>query len=485
MSDTFLLAQLQPFTLAGAGANIGDTTLVLSSMKDIDGVVLAMTNFGTIGFGTLEPGNGVQEEQISFSGITQNSNGTATLTGVKSVAMTRVAAVDYVVTNNITKTHAGGTIFVISNTVGFYDKLSSKADDETITGTWTFTTPNYPVMTSDSPFPTSTVQLATKAYVDYVGSTGTPDATDVAGGTKGKVYLSVAPNSATDPIAVGTNDPKLSTVSLATLTANQVAALVGTGTPNGTTGKYVTLDTATSTYQLIVNLSDSPTLGTSSTLYPSQKAVKTYVDTNLSLPFVQSTIFETAGRFFARVASGTNTFDTVGVLQDTTSTGSRYASINWEINNSMFVGSPVIHIALNCVTNGTDGMSWTFLGIDDPNSGFTSAAAVTAKHVGFKIIYTTGPVATLYATQADGSTENVSSALTTLATTDYVELTAKINGTTSVDYYWRKNGGAWSSATNLTSNLPTTSVSYWSFGTSNFATATQNKIRWEAATYKR
>jgi hypothetical protein len=59
--------------------------------------------------------------------------------------------------------------------------------------------------------------------------------------TKGILRLSTAPVSATEPIAVGDNDNRVSPVSLATVTADRVAALAGTGTPNGT-NKYVTND---------------------------------------------------------------------------------------------------------------------------------------------------------------------------------------------------------------------------------------------------
>ncbi len=93
-----------------------------------------MTDFGTVGFGTLEPGNSTFEEQISFTGIVQNVNGTATLTGVSTVLMVS----PYTETSGLAQTHAGSTTFVISNTSGFYNELSGKSDDETITGTWTF-----------------------------------------------------------------------------------------------------------------------------------------------------------------------------------------------------------------------------------------------------------------------------------------------------------------------------------------------------------
>lgn len=134
MADTLKFVQAQNFSLAGSGAVIGATTIILKSFAGIDGALLTMTDFGSIGFGTLEPGNGTLEEQISFTGVTQNSNGTATLTGVSSV----IFIAPYTQTSGLLKTHAGSTTFVISNTAGFYDELSGKSNDETITGTWTF-----------------------------------------------------------------------------------------------------------------------------------------------------------------------------------------------------------------------------------------------------------------------------------------------------------------------------------------------------------
>ncbi len=135
MSDNFRFAQLQPFSLAGAGSSIGDTSLILKSFKDIDGATITMAgNFGTIGFGTIEPGSRDREEQISFTGVTNNTNGTSTLTGVSTVLF----SYPYTKTSGIAKSHPGGVNFVISNTSGFYDELTSKDDDETINGTWTF-----------------------------------------------------------------------------------------------------------------------------------------------------------------------------------------------------------------------------------------------------------------------------------------------------------------------------------------------------------
>lgn len=132
-----------------------------------------MANFGDVGFGTLEPGGSTQEEQISFTGITQNSNGTATLTGVKTVLFIS----PYTQTAGLAKSHVGGATFVISNTAGFYDKLSAKSDDETITGLWQFPNgANTPILGTSYVAPTIQYQVASKGYVDAVAISGAPNA---------------------------------------------------------------------------------------------------------------------------------------------------------------------------------------------------------------------------------------------------------------------------------------------------------------------
>lgn len=194
---SFQEAQLQNFALAGGGAVSGATSVVLKSFQTIDGVDLAMTDFGSIGYGTLEPGNGNQEEQISFTGVVQNSNGTATLSGIKHVLFTT----PYTETSGLTKTHSGSSIFVISNTSGFYEKFPKKENDETITGQWTFTT--FPI---------------------------TPANSDASTTVKGVTKLSVAPVSATNPIAVGNNDQRLVYYAVSATGTDAYAITAGTAT---------------------------------------------------------------------------------------------------------------------------------------------------------------------------------------------------------------------------------------------------------------
>lgn len=174
---TFKPAQLDNFALSGAGATIGATSIVLQSFLTIDGEELSMSNFGSVGYGTLDPGNGALEEQISFTGVTQNSNGTATLTGVKTVLFIS----PYTETSGLAKTHAGATPFVISNTAGFYNQYPTKVGDETISGQWTFT---------NTPIVPGTVSNASTSV-------------------KGVSKLSIAAVDADNPIVAGTNDPRI------------------------------------------------------------------------------------------------------------------------------------------------------------------------------------------------------------------------------------------------------------------------------------
>lgn len=118
-------------------------------MATIDGANVAMADFGTKGYGTIEPGNSTFEEQISFTGITQNSNGTATLTGVKSVGF----ASPFTETTGLLKTHAGSTVFVISNTSGFTGSYANKNNAEVITQNW------------QVPDPVGSMDIANKEYV--------------------------------------------------------------------------------------------------------------------------------------------------------------------------------------------------------------------------------------------------------------------------------------------------------------------------------
>jgi hypothetical protein len=187
MADLQKFLQNQASSLSGAGVSIGDTTMILTSLVDLEGNTIAMTDIGDKGFGTIEPNSSDREEIITFTGITQNANGTATITGIKN----QIGKAPYTETSGFLKSHPGGVKFVISNTAGFYDNMASKDNDETIVGQYTFTDPKIPAMDAYS-IPTDDEQLATKKYVD-----------DTAGGTPLQINRIVVSGTAGATVAAG------------------------------------------------------------------------------------------------------------------------------------------------------------------------------------------------------------------------------------------------------------------------------------------
>ena len=172
-------SQCNTLYLAGAGVIVGATNVVLTSLTDIYGNVLTMSNFGTKGFITLEPDTS-NEESATFTSIVANPNGTYTLGGVK----TALAVSPYTETSGLVRQHSGGTKVVLSDTTAFWNTFANKTNDEVIDGNWTFT--NFPATPASNPNASSTV--------------------------KGISKLSIDPVSATDPIAVGDNDPRIATI---------------------------------------------------------------------------------------------------------------------------------------------------------------------------------------------------------------------------------------------------------------------------------
>jgi len=197
-------AQCNTLYLSGSGVIIGATTINLTSLKDIYGNILTMSDFGDKGFITLEADT-ENEEAASFTGVTANPSGTYTLTGVKTI----IAKSPYTETSGLVRAHGGGSSCVVTDNIGFWNTFANKNNDETITGQWTFTT--FPV---------------------------TPAVSDASTTVKGISKLSVAPVSPTNPIAVGDNDTRIQY----TPTSDEKAALAGSQGNPKSTNKYITQD---------------------------------------------------------------------------------------------------------------------------------------------------------------------------------------------------------------------------------------------------
>lgn len=129
------------FTLAGAGINSTQSTIQLTSFTTPDGRPITMSMLGTIGYGALEPQTVSKIEDITFSGVSQNVNGTATLTGV---TRGNDFVTPYAASTTLAHAHAGGATFILTNTAGFYTQFASLTNTEAITGVWTFASTSAP-----------------------------------------------------------------------------------------------------------------------------------------------------------------------------------------------------------------------------------------------------------------------------------------------------------------------------------------------------
>jgi hypothetical protein len=143
---SFNPVQAQKFKLSGSGITSSAASITVQSFNLPDGSTnITMSDLGSIAYGTLEPGT-TKEEQISFTGVTHNANGTATLTGATRGLDFRSSVCTAVAGNQ--KSHAGGTIFILSNTACFYSQFDISKNNESITGTWTFASSAIPRLDS-------------------------------------------------------------------------------------------------------------------------------------------------------------------------------------------------------------------------------------------------------------------------------------------------------------------------------------------------
>lgn len=176
------MTKFHPFgaTTYNLGTSIGstDSSILLSSfLEPVTNTPYTMALLNTdIAFGTISPKTS-SSEFISFTGITQNANGTALLTGV-----TRGLAKKYPFASDSSYKlpHSGQSQFIISDAPQVFEEYAVKSNDEHITGQWTFDT--FPVTPSNSPATTSAL---------------------------GTVKISTTPADSANPTAVGTNDGRV------------------------------------------------------------------------------------------------------------------------------------------------------------------------------------------------------------------------------------------------------------------------------------
>lgn len=175
-------------TLSGSGVIASATSIPLTSFKTPDGRPLVMSMFGSIGYAVIDPNSPSKIEDITFSGITQNGNGTAVLTGV-SRGLDFVSP--YLASTTLAQAHAGGAYLILSNTAGFYGQqflfANGNSTSSAIMVFGSTTPPRYDAEPIWANFTTEI--LASVAYVNSVVAAGAANASETV---KGIVQLATA-----------------------------------------------------------------------------------------------------------------------------------------------------------------------------------------------------------------------------------------------------------------------------------------------------
>lgn len=120
------------YTLAGSGISSTDTTITLVSFTlPVSNQAITSSDLGSPYYITLEPSSASKKEITSCTGVTQNSNGTASLTGCTR-GLSPVAP--YTASTTLRQTHSGGTRVVLSNPPQLYQSIISYIDNATTSG---------------------------------------------------------------------------------------------------------------------------------------------------------------------------------------------------------------------------------------------------------------------------------------------------------------------------------------------------------------
>lgn len=270
-----------PTTLSGSGVTASAVSAGVVSMSiQQTGQLLTMADFGSIGYITFEPGVASRQEFASFTGITQNSNGSAVLTGITR-GLSPISP--YTASSSLRFPHGGGTKVIVSNSPPFYDTFANKQNAASITGQYTFASTAIPQMatnTTDAQLVANgTSSLATINYVNNVAVSGAANATEAV---KGIVELGTAIETASSTIFGATGASTVvqtkysssspvtgcnGTVTVGSL-CNVVAQNDGKINTNyiGTSSAYTYNWGASSTFSGILNITGTPTFTSTTTV---------------------------------------------------------------------------------------------------------------------------------------------------------------------------------------------------------------------------
>ena len=170
------------YNLSGSISSTATSITLSSFLVPVSDAQITMVLMDTdIAYGTIAPKTS-NSEFISFTGITENVDGTSTLTGVTR-GLNKTSP--YTSSSTFKTPHAGQTQFILSDAPQVFEKYVSLENAETITGLKTFPAggnASAPVSGASYTAPTNDLEYASKKYVDDIAIAGAPDASTTVKG---------------------------------------------------------------------------------------------------------------------------------------------------------------------------------------------------------------------------------------------------------------------------------------------------------------
>lgn len=267
--------------------------------------------------------------------------------------------------------------------------------------------------------------------------------------------------------AVFATSPTLVTPALGTPTALVGTNISGTAT-SLTSGITNALASATTT----VNVSSATAPTSGQVLTATSNTTATWQTSGAGIPTMKiATIFDVAARFtVVSTGSPSNSFTSNGYHMTTVGGGAAGTNISLGIISgstfNVFDNNPIATWCANMEDVTSNSGTQFLIGAIGVSSN-----TITAKHVGFLILLTG-----LYASNADGTTQTISSSLATLNPGDTVSLKIAVTATL-ITFYYSINGGAYATTTSST-HIPTGQTSGQNAIVSvyNYATAANNHV---------
>ena len=223
----------KPTRLSGAGVSASASSIGLVDFEIRGtGQGLIITDFcNTTGFGTIAPGTSKQEF-ISFKGITQSGDGTATLTGV---ARGLAPISPYSASTTLQQQHSGGVRFIISNNPSFYTQFQVPGNLQTITNIHTYGATTTPRYNQNPTFDSSSLEFASMKHIGDIALAGAGTSTE---SSSGLVVLADTVDASNSVASTTSGLPLVLLSRYSTTTpdpSTQTAFLVMANSSNGTT----------------------------------------------------------------------------------------------------------------------------------------------------------------------------------------------------------------------------------------------------------